>query len=193
MKTRRTHLIVAIIVAAIAVAALAAGVVYAALKDTTSVVNNTLEPAHVTCSVVETFDGSTKSDVKVRNTGDIPALIRVKVVINWVDSDGYVAYNPDTNYRYTATLASPLNWTNGSGAATLTEGYWYYNGIVQPGETTEDLIASVVENLGAPVASDPQYRLQVNVFAEAIQAAPSDAVQGSWHMTYSDGAWSTSP
>ena len=41
---------------------------------------NTFDSSKVTCEVQEKFDGKVKSDVNVKNTGDIDAFIRVKLV-----------------------------------------------------------------------------------------------------------------
>lgn len=185
---------IGILIAAAAILAGAAalvGLVYAALRDTTSPAVNRLDPVQVTCAVSESFDGSTKRDVKVQNTGDIPAYIRVKVVVNWTDVDGNVGYfTGSSDYGSTVTLASPLNWTNANGSSEITDGYWYYNGVVAPGDYTDVLIASVTEDLGAAVAADPQYRLKVTILAEALQASPESAVGQAWGMTYSGSSWS---
>ena len=170
-----------------------AGLVYAALKDTTAVVDNELVPATVTCQVNETFNGQTKTNVSVTNTGNVPAFIRVKVVLNWTDSDGYPAwFAGSSDYGVSTTLASPLNWTNAKGSSVIDDGYWYYNGIVQPNGATSDLIASIAENLSAAVSANPQYHLKVTVLAEAIQAA-STAASESWGMTFNGSAWSAVP
>ena len=176
--------------AAILVAGALVGLVYAALKDTTSPVENNLDPVVVTCEVDETFDGETKSDVSVKNTGDVPAFIRVKVLLNWTDSDGYETwFAGSSDYGVSTTLASPLNWTNANGSSAINDGYWYYNGIVQPGDNTDVLISSITENLSAAAAADPRYRLKVTVLAEALQAAPMDAAEQSWGMTYNGSSW----
>lgn len=191
-RKRNTTLKIALVVlTAVALLTSVAGLTYAALKDTTAVVNNTLDPAHVTCEVVENFDGNVKSSVKVKNTGDIPALLRVKVVINWIDGDGNVVYSPGGDYHYSVTLADPLNWTNDGGSTVVTSGYWYYNGIVQPDELTTDLIATAYENLSGAAASDPSYHLRITVMAEALQAAPGLAAQDVWGMTYANGSWTS--
>ena len=166
------------------------GLVYAALRDTTSPVTNKLDPVVVTCEVNETFEGHTKSDVSVTNTGDVPAFIRVKVVINWTDSDGYETWFAGSgDYGVNTTLASPLNWTNAKGTSVINDGYWYYNGIVQPGENTDELIASITENFSSAVSADPKYHLKVTVLAEAIQAAPMSAAEAEWGMTYNGTSW----
>ena len=178
--------------AAILVGAVAlVGLVYAALRDTTSPVVNQLDPAVVTCDVRETFDGHTNSNVKIKNTGDVPAYIRVKVIYNWTDSDGYETwFDGSADYGVSATLASPLHWTHDNASSAINVGYWYYNGIVQPNASTDTLIASVAEHFSSAVSSNPRYRLKVTVLAEAIQAAPMDAAELSWGMTFDGTSWS---
>ena len=39
----------------------------------------TRTPSHVSCEVTEKFDGETKSNVNVENTGDTDAYIRVRL------------------------------------------------------------------------------------------------------------------
>ena len=193
MQKQKTGWRIGILAAAAAVlvgAVALVGLVIAALRDTTSPVDNNLDPAVVTCNVNETFDGHTKSGVSVENTGNVPAYIRVKVLINWTDADDYEAwFTGSADYGYSTSLASPLNWTNANGSSAIDDGYWYYNGIVQPGDSTDVLIASITENLSAAVAADPRYHLKVTVLAEALQAAPSTATEQSWGMTYTGSAW----
>ena len=64
-------------------------------------ITNTFETAEVTAWVDETFENGTKSNVTVRNTGDIPAYIRAAVVINWVNEDGNVLGTPVEEGDYT--------------------------------------------------------------------------------------------
>lgn len=188
-KDRRIIILAA--AAAILVGAVAlVGLVYAALRDTTSPVVNKLDPVTVTCLVNETFDHQTKTNVSVTNTGDVPAFIRVKVLIAWTDADGYDTwFAGNGDYGVSTTLASPLNWTNANGSSAINDGYWYYNGIVQPGEDTTDLIASIAENFSPAVSSDPRYHLKVTILAEALQAAPAAAAEQAWGMTYNGSSW----
>ena len=50
------------------------------LVSKTTAVTNTFEPAIVTCEVQENFDGTVKKDVTVKNTSNIDAYLRVKLV-----------------------------------------------------------------------------------------------------------------
>ena len=55
------------------------GGAYAYLKANTDVLSNEFVPAKVTCAVEEEFADGVKSNVKVRNTGNVDAYIRATV------------------------------------------------------------------------------------------------------------------
>ena len=61
----------------------AIGGTVAYLIDQTGSITNTFTPAKVTPEVTEDFTNNVKKDVKITNKGDIPAYIRVKVVVTW--------------------------------------------------------------------------------------------------------------
>ena len=133
------------------------------LKDSTVQLVNTLSPAIVSANIDEDFNGKEKKDVNVVNEGDIPVLIRAKIVVNWVEEASDGKYNVVANavgHKAVITPENPTGWT-------LIDGYYYYNGIVAPGEETDyPLISS------AKVASDSatEYQLQIDIVTEAIQA-----------------------
>ena len=85
-RVMRNRAILVIAVAALVCALGAAGAV-AFLIDKTNPVKNTFVPSKVTCEVKETFDGTTKTNVQIKNTGDIPAYIRVALVTYFADGD----------------------------------------------------------------------------------------------------------
>ena len=157
--------------------------VFALLKDTTSVVTNTFQRATVTCSVNETMNlqTMTKSNVSVTNTGNIPAYIRAKVVVNWVNEDGDVVPPPGGDYSYTLNYATGTDWVSfGS------DGYYYFTEPVAPSGTTETLISSVA--LGASYPAEPKYFLQVVILADAVQAAPPEAMAEAWGVGINNGS-----
>ena len=65
------------------------GATLAYLITHTDPVPNRFTPAHVSCNVTEDFDGPTKKNVTVTNTGDIDAYLRVKLVTYRVHDDGH--------------------------------------------------------------------------------------------------------
>ena len=86
MKTKKTVALVALLV--LLCCTVAGTVAY--LVTSTDPVTNTFTPASVTTEVEEEFDGTTKSDVQIKNTGDIDAYIRAAIIINWADKQGII-------------------------------------------------------------------------------------------------------
>lgn len=157
---------------------LTVGTTVAFLMDDTNTVTNAFTPAHVSCAISETFDGTSKQYVKVQNTGDIDAYIRAEIVVNWVKSgtNKIVPVVP-AGYDYTLTLNN-TGWT-----AEQTDGYYYYTSKVAAGDFTTALIdlAEPKYPSGVTIANAP-YRLQVEILAEAIQAdgLGVDSAQEAW-------------
>ena len=143
-------------------------------------VSNTFTPAHVTCTVDETFNGTTKSDVMIKNTSDIPVYIRASIVVTWKDSSGNVYGQKPTASDYNMEMAENSGWVKG------TDGYYYYTSPVAVGDTTGMLINRCTVKDGATLPSD-DYKLSVEIIAEAIQSQPDRAVKDAWNVTVSNG------
>ena len=142
-------------------------------------VNNTFTPAHVTCTVEEKFDGATKENVSIKNTSDIPAYIRAYIVVTWKDADGNVyGQKPVEGADYKMSINTNKGWTQ-------KDGYWYCNTAVASGGFTPVLIDSCTSNNSAP---DDNYKLSVEIIAEAIQSSPAEAVGTAWGVTISEGS-----
>lgn len=130
------------------------------LRDTTANVTETLIKAEVTCTVNE--------DWSVTNTSNIPALIRVKVIVNKTDGDEII---PGDVPDYTVNS----DWTQ-------IGDYIYYNGILTESGKSDTTTS-------AAISITPDDDTQVLVLAEAIQAASTAAAE-EWGATYSNGSWS---
>ena len=172
MKTKKPVALVAILV--LLCCAVAGTVAY--LVTSTGPVTNTFTPASVTTEVVEVFNGTTKSNVRIKNTGNIDAYIRVAVVANWIDKDGnvYGGATPVAGKDYTLTpkTGENENWFQGS------DGYYYCKTAIESGSETPVLIESCAKTTGAEVPEG--YDLQVTILADGIQSVPADAVQQAW-------------
>ena len=177
MKTKQPVALVALLV--LLCCTVAGTLAY--LVDKTPEVKNTFEPAKVTTEVKEEFDGTTKSEVKIRNTGNIPAYIRAAVIINWADKDGnvYGGAAPAETTDYTISY-NKADWK-------LIDGYWYCKTVVQVGSETPALIESCSKTSTAAVPEG--YDLQVTILADGIQA---DGV-GSNGKTPMEDAWGVTP
>lgn len=155
-----------LIVSLILILAVGTTATLAFLADSDSL-TNTFTPAHVTCTVTESFNGTAKSDVKVTNTGDTDAYIRVAVVANWVKDGSVVAPAGIT--------LEPVNGWFSDG------NYYYYPAVVAPnGGQTKALFSGAIT---APTAPVNGAKLQVDILAEAIQATPKSAVEAAWGGT----------
>ena len=173
MKTKQPVALVALL---LLLCCTVAGTV-AYLVDKTPEVKNTFEPAKVTTSVLEDpFDGVTKKNVRIKNTGNIPAYIRVAVVANWIDKDGNV-YGGATPTEGTNYELEPANgWFEGS------DGYFYYPTAIAAQNETPVLFKEVTQS-GAPDGCS----LRLTILADGIQSEPADAVTQAWGVTVTNG------
>ena len=136
----------------------------------TDPVVNTFTPGEVSCQVEEKFEGNNvKTEAVVKNTGNVPAYIRVAVVANTIDGEGNI----------TGMKTLPGNWLNTENWAEGDDGFYYYKGVVQPNAVTNDLLNADIDLTG----------IQVTILASAIQSMPDDAVNEAWKMSYDTGDW----
>lgn len=151
------------------------GSVFAYMFMRTANQTSTFVPAKVSCTVSEEFNQTTgaKSSITVKNTGNIDAYLRVRLVSYWVDSNNNVAAksSPNLELNYDTT-----NWIAGS------DDTFYYIHPVLPGDSTPVLFPGSI----TLDESAEGFRQVVDVFAEAIQAKPADAATESWDVTLED-------
>lgn len=153
--------------------------VVAFLVDSAGPVENTFLPSKVPPHIVEEFDGTTKSDVQIKNDGDVNAYIRAAVVTNWVkknDQGGYDVYGvaPKWNVDYVWYPSNDsaqagynnTDWIQGA------DGYYYCKSVIEAKEETAILFTKC-----APVAGKaPEgYTLSVEILAQTIQADGQDS------------------
>ena len=127
----------------------------------------------------ENFDGNTKTDVSIQNTGNIDAFIRAMVNVTWVsetDTHEIYAVQPKADEDYTIEWDTSM-WFVGD------DGYYYYKVAVHPGEQTQPFIKRVVQTDNAPEG----YRLSVEIFATAIQSEPANVVADHWYVYNENG------
>ena len=195
MKNHITKKSIAIISLALLIL-ITVGTTLALVFTKTGDVENTFKPSRVACAVVEgTNDpvehsnvdtGNVKEAVKIKNTGDTDAFIRVAVVVNWMSADGKKvwAQKPikDTDYTINYNLSED-GWFDGG------DGFYYYSKAVSPtapNNLTEVLIsnAALKSSATVPVGTDnTKYYLSIEIVASAIQSTPTDVVKGEWGVT----------
>jgi len=141
---------------------LTVGGTVAYLMQTTDPVENTFNPNQVTVELHESFNNTTKSDVYVENTCDIPVYVRVALVPVWEDADGNVM-------GISASIADlEIDWGDNW---KQNGGYWYYTKAVPAKDVTDDLIES------ATVKTANGYKLNLQILVEAIQADGTNGTQ----------------
>ena len=153
-------------------AGLAVGGTLAWLTSSTGSVVNTFTVGNVEGEVEETFDGTTKKNVNVTNTGDVDAFIRVKLVTYRVNAAG----NPVGGEAVIPSFQLGADWVKH-------DGYYYYTLPVEPnGKPAADLIGD--SGIKLEEYSDVDGGKQVvEVMAELIQSEPARAVQDAWKVT----------
>ena len=172
-KTARKGRLNATIISVVLILTLAVGGTIAFLSTKTDPVVNTFNPSQVTCSVVEDFDGKTKTNVNVENTGDIPAFIRVKLV----------AYRTNDQGQHIGGVSDVPAFTLGKDWAKCGD-YYYYTCPVAPGATPADSLAEVIKLTENYTDVDGGHQ-SIDVIAEAIQAGPEAAVKAAWGDNFS--------
>lgn len=179
MTKRISKSAVALIVFAALLLTAAVGGTAAYLIRQADPVKNTFQPAKVTCAVEEQFAEDVKSDVTVRNTGNINAYIRAAILVNWIAEDG-------SGNVYSKTPAAgvdyAISWGNGAWHLGA-DGFWYYADPVAPDALTTNLI-----NTATQLSTPPEgYRLSIRILASAIQSEPANVVAQQWNVTNTNG------
>lgn len=148
------------------------------LSTKTTPVTNTFIPAKVTCEVTEDFNEDTgvKTNVNVKNAGNIAVYIRVKLVTYRTN---------DTGQHIGGTAVLP---TFKLGADWVKHGkYYYYTLPVEPN-------AQPQTNLADSMTLEKSYKdadggkQALDVMAEAIQSEPEKAVADAWGVKIAPGS-----
>ena len=139
---------------------------------------NSFIPAQVSCTVHEKVSASNnrKTEVTIENTGNITAYLRLRLVTYWVNTDA------DDNEYIVAKASKELSilyddskWKKG-----FNDTYYFINP-VDADKSTENLLTN--EQVIELEKDTDGNRQVVEIFAEAIQAEPVDAVISSWGVT----------
>lgn len=151
-----------LLLAAALIAVLTVGGTVAWLAVSTGAVENTFQPSHVTSEVDEKFNGITKSDVRIRNTGDIDAYIRVALVPTWQDDSRNAAAVPAGLSDLTFTGLTGSSWF-------VKDGYYYCKNPIAPEGYTGYLFttATVRTDSAGYLAG---YHMNLQILCDAIQA-----------------------
>lgn len=170
-KARKTA---TLLVAIVLLLGVAVGTTVAYLIDRTEKIENKFEYAKTDVTVTEDFDGTTKQNVQVWNKSNIPVYIRATYVVNWVDANGNIVTSVPDGYDYQLDKNPNGTWIEGK------DGYFYYPTPVQPNNSTA---GSLLNCKVTKQPENPEYTLNVEILATAIQSEPKDAVKEAWGVT----------
>ena len=173
--------LIRIVIVLSVVLVLLCGTAVALMFRQTSLVTNEFETAIVDCQVHEQTDtgsvmAGAKSSITVENTGNIPAYIRVRFVSYWVDSEGHIVGKasemPVISYDETTWFEQ--------------NGIYYCRTPIAVGGYTPELLQSG-KTIVLSADAETGYRQVLEVFADAIQSEPNEAVPQSWNVEISGG------
>lgn len=141
-------------------------------------VSNELIMPEVSCVINETFNGQEKKSVTVKNTSDIKAYIRVKIIHHWVDSKGA----PVGLKSELEAFGLAPNWKK------IGDNYYYYTLPVDPSTAPIEMLGvnqsiqldNPVHIVEGDITFD--YYHAVEIYAEAIQADPTSTVSDVWNV-----------
>lgn len=121
--------------------------------------------------IQEEFDGVSRSNVAITNTGDTDAFFRAAVIITWRDGEGNLCREtPAEGVDYEIVFGD--RWVSAGG-------YYYWQGAVPPGKSTGNLIESCTP-LREKCTETGVYTLSVEVLADAVQCFPDSAAAKAW-------------
>ena len=140
---------------------------------------NEFIPGEVTIQVDETFDDehTTKQNVSIKNTGNVPAYIRVALVPAWVDDEGNIAAKPaslklndDCNIAWGKVgNGYEDDWFIGD------DGFYYCKTVIEPDGSTPILIKSCTVK-----GEEHEYDFELQIIASAVQSLPTSTVEEVW-------------
>ncbi len=175
-KAHHTGRLTAMVIATALLLALAISGTVAWLTTKDAPITNTFNPSKVACEVTESFNGTVKSSVNVKNTGDIDAYIRVKLV----------TYRTNKQGQHIGGTAELPSFTLGENWVKYGD-YYYYTLPVAAGQKPAANLTDTM-TLTAEYTDADGGKQAIDVMAEAIQSVPAKAVGEAWGVTISEGS-----
>ncbi len=160
-----------LLVSMMAILLVAVGGTVAYLVTATAPVTNTFTPSEVGTDIIESFDGKVKSNVQIKNEGEVTVYVRAKIVANWVDASGNVVAPWTDNLSYNEN-----DWDKGS------DGYYYHKKSIAVGETSAALFNGTYSYSSTEIPTGAHH-LVMDVIHQSVQAEPTDAVGELWGVT----------
>ena len=161
------------------------GSVMAFMYQRLGFMENTFVPASVSCVAEEKMENNIKTSITVKNTGNVDAYVRVRLVSYWVDDNGAIVALP---------CETPKVNTNGGWIADAKNDTYYCTTPLSPYDSSlKNATSNLLSNGAITLKTKDGYRQVVEVFAEAIQANPTTAAAESWGVTINGNAITAVP
>ena len=130
---------------------------------------NQFSKAIVSCDILEKFeDEISKTEITVKNTGNISAYMRVRLVSYWVNGDDKIV----------GKTAQVPSFDLADGWIPLGDDTYCYTRPIAVGDKTPNLLTTAMT-----LQKEDDYIQVVEVIADAIQSEPTDAVKESWNVS----------
>ena len=165
---------------------------------------NQFDPANVSCKVVEDFykERREKTSIAVKNTGNVEAYIRLKIITYWEDSKGTVVARASEKIDFALGADWIADTNKDTSGNLINPNTYYYVKPVKPKDNTGELLGvvdgekekivlkvvtkDVVINQATGETITYTYYQVVEIMAEAIQSVPDKAVEDSWKVVVDD-------
>lgn len=180
LRTRNKNYIYVLVAAVAVIIAGTAGATLAYLSHQSGLTNQ-FQIAKVSTEIIETFKNDVKSDVSVKNTGDVPAYIRASIIIGWQDEKGNPVFGTpeaENDYKMELNLQSASDTDDGEWVLA-NDGYYYYTMPVA-GDKPTDILIKTCKDLKVDTHKSEGKYLVVDIAAQSIQADPAAAVLDAW-------------
>lgn len=168
------------------VALILVGATLALLFSVGTSIVNTFTPGSVDVEVNESIEGNTKKSITLTNTGNTTAFLRMAITSHYT---GTYTLDGKTNTEIIGSMPATVSFNLNTAEGWVKYGdYYYFTEPVAAGKSTDDLINTTGITLDSFVEASRRqgkevtvtYQQVVEVFAEAIQSAPVDAVKEAW-------------
>lgn len=140
---------------------------------------NTFKPVNPEIIVDEPeWEGEVKSNVTIKNTGDVDSYIRAKITVNWQNGNDVYPVDPVEGADYFIEW-DLTDWFMGD------DGFYYYKKSVEANGGKTGVLIKEAKWL-QPCAGNTEtveYKLNIEIISQSVQSTPKNAVESVWPVT----------
>jgi len=188
---------IVILAAALLACLMVGGATLALLTSASGTMTNSFSVSEISTIIEEEIDDNMGKKPTVKNTGSADCLVRVKVTVNPSDILYDKTSNPTGKISLDYNTEEELNSneakdSNGTSWKLGDDGYWYYQGVLEAGQTTDTALFTQVTWL--PTNADGSLDLSdfeefdIILYQEAIQTHAGNEANAIVNGEYNDNA-----